>query len=65
MEHELMFNKEEANGAQDVVRRYLLEITGDLSNPERRALGRILAEAQFTLEMDRPPPGGTVCPFRR
>lgn len=60
-----MFNREEAKGAQDVVRRYLLEIAGDLSGPERRALGRILAEALFTLEVDWPPTGGTVCPFPR
>ncbi len=60
-----MFDRDEAKGAQDVVKKYLLEIGGDLSALERRALGRILSEAQFTLELGPPIGGGTVYPFRR
>ncbi len=45
-----MFSIVEAAAANELVGRYLIEGKGDLREPERRLLGRILLEAQFTLD---------------
>lgn len=51
MQGETMFSLEEALGAQEIVKRVLLMEDGELSAREKRALGRILSEALFTLEV--------------
>jgi len=50
MNEEKMLSPEEAQGTLDLLKHYLLEGSGDLSARERRALGRLLSEVQFTLE---------------
>lgn len=60
MAQEKMLTQEEAEGLFDVAKRYLLEGQGDLSPAERKGLGRLLSEIQYSLESgegeERPPP---------
>lgn len=55
---EKMLQHEEAHGALDILVEYLLFGDGNLSTEQRKAIGRILSEVRFTLEMggDRKPP---------
>jgi len=50
MIEEKMLSPEEAQGTLDLLKHYLLEGRGDLPARERRAVGRLLSEVQFTLE---------------
>ena len=47
---EKMLTITEAMAAHKLVRRYLIEVNGTIDEEERLLLGRILLEAQFTLE---------------
>jgi len=47
---EKMLSVEEAQGTLDLLKHYLMEGKGNLSAIERRAVGRLLSEVQFTLE---------------
>lgn len=50
MAEEKMLSHEEALGLYDVAKRFLLDGTGGLSAAERKGLGRLLSEIQYTLE---------------
>lgn len=52
----------EAEGLLEVVKNYLLQQQGDLPAPERRGIGRLLSEIQYTLEHDKASQGrdGTI-----
>lgn len=50
MSEEKMLNLEEAQGTLDLLKHYLLGGSGELPARERRAVGRLLSEVQFTLE---------------
>ena len=49
-QEEKMLSPEEAQGTLDLLKHYLMEGNGDLPAIERRAVGRLLSEVQFTLE---------------
>jgi len=56
---EKMLHNEEAQGALDVLVDYLLFGEGGLSATQRKAVGRILSEVRFTLQLGnnrKPPP---------
>lgn len=65
MAEEKMLSREEAVGLFDVVKRYLLDGGGELPEPERKGLGRLLSEIQYTLETEPESPGGPALPSIR
>jgi hypothetical protein len=55
---EKMLSINEAMAARKVVGRYLIEAKGEIEEDERCLLGRILLEAQFTIEHSNDLNGG-------
>lgn len=51
-----VFKADEAWAVLDVVKGYLLFGEGDLPAGQRKALGRLLSEVQYTIESEASPP---------
>jgi len=62
MAEEKMFSREEAVGLFDVAKWYLLNGGGELTELERKGLGRLLSEIQFALECESERPEGPPMP---
>lgn len=55
MDEEKIFTKDEAAGAIEILKKFLLSNTGDeLTAKERLGAGRILSEAQYSLNLSDP-----------
>jgi hypothetical protein len=62
MPDESVFDREEAQGLLEVVKNYLLHLTGDLPAGERRGIGRLLSEVCYSLDAHPVPARGEPYP---